>query len=96
VASALCFFASEFYIFMPQNLNDMKKLFPVAAVAVLAMMFTSCKKDYTCTCKITSGGTALPDVVLPFTKTTKSKATDACKTAETTYTSAASTAKCSL
>lgn len=35
----------------------MKKLFPVAAVAVLAMMFTSCKKDYTCTCTSTVAGT---------------------------------------
>ena len=30
----------------------MKKLFPVAAVAALALMFTSCKKNYTCECDI--------------------------------------------
>jgi hypothetical protein len=76
----------------------MKKLFPVVAVAMLALLFTSCKKDYTCTCKITpTGSGTLPNVVLPFGKTTKSKAKDACKNAETTYTVAgASTASCSL
>ncbi len=28
----------------------MKKFAPIVAVAVLGMMFASCKKNYTCTC----------------------------------------------
>lgn len=39
----------------------MKKLLLVAAVAAFTVSMTSCKKDYTCTCKSTvtpSGGTA--------------------------------------
>ena len=35
----------------------MKKLFPLAVVAV-ALMFTSCKKNYTCTCTETITGMA--------------------------------------
>lgn len=42
---------------MVQNKNNMKKLFPVAAVAVLALTFTSCKKDYKCTCTWDISGT---------------------------------------
>lgn len=31
----------------------MKKLFPIAAIAMFAALsFSSCKKDHTCTCKI--------------------------------------------
>jgi hypothetical protein len=37
----------------------MKKLLLVAAVAGFAM--TSCKKDYTCTCKVTDNGTVLSE-----------------------------------
>ena len=55
----------------------MKKLFPIAMVAVVALMFTSCKKDYTCQCTATSGGTVLSTSNYTF-HTTKSKAKDAC------------------
>jgi hypothetical protein len=41
----------------------MKKLFPVAAVAALAMMFTSCKKDYKCTCTASYLGTTTSSTV---------------------------------
>jgi uncharacterized lipoprotein YehR (DUF1307 family) len=34
----------------------MKKLLPIALVAVAAMTFTSCKKDYTCECTVSAGG----------------------------------------
>ncbi len=36
----------------------MKKLIPVAAVGLIALMFTSCKKDYKCTCTWNIAGTA--------------------------------------
>lgn len=35
----------------------MKKFIPMTAVAVIALMFTSCKKEYTCTCTSNVGGT---------------------------------------
>lgn len=35
------------------NLNAMKKFIGIAAVAALALGFTSCKKVYTCECTIT-------------------------------------------
>lgn len=34
----------------------MKKIILVAAVATFALGMTSCKKDYTCDCSYTSGG----------------------------------------
>lgn len=60
----------------------MKKLFPIAMVAVVALMFTSCKKDYTCECSYTTGGvkTVLSSGTI---HTTKSKAKDACNTTAT-------------
>lgn len=33
----------------------MKKIASIAVIALLAVGFTSCKKDYTCTCKDSSG-----------------------------------------
>ncbi len=54
----------------------MKKLTMFAAVAVLALSFASCKKDYTCECSVTVGGvTATGSTVI---KDTKKKAKDAC------------------
>ena len=59
----------------------MKKIASVAVMAVLALGFTSCKKDYTCTCK-TSQGTS---VAIPYGKTKKSAAKDACEASNTIY-----------
>lgn len=56
----------------------MKKLIPVAAVAALAMMFTSCKKDYTCTCTTTSGGTTIGTTDVALGKQKKKDAETAC------------------
>ncbi|GAA4462103.1 hypothetical protein GCM10023093_08010 [Nemorincola caseinilytica] len=73
----------------------MKKLFPLMVVAVAASMFTSCKKDYTCTCTITTGSTT---VTQPYAlgKQSKSDAKDACDKMSATYTTALSTASCKL
>lgn len=74
----------------------MKKLFiAITAIAFSATFFTSCKKDYTCTCKITSGGTTTTQVI-PIKDASKGDATDACNAAETTYTTSGSTADCNL
>lgn len=34
----------------------MKKIAPIVAIALLAVTFTSCKKNYTCECKTTMNG----------------------------------------
>lgn len=72
-----------------------KLLFAITALAISATLFTSCKKDYTCTCKITTGGTTTTQAI-PINNTTKSKAQDDCNAAKTTYTTSVSTADCSL
>lgn len=74
----------------------MKKLFPLMVVAVVATMFTSCKKDYTCTCTITVSGGSPVTQPYPLGKQTKGDAKDACDKMTTTYTTAASTASCKL
>lgn len=58
----------------------MKKLFVVAAVALIVVSFSSCKKDYTCTCK----GDLFPEVATPINDAKKADAQDACDQLETT------------
>ncbi|MGN6478344.1 MAG: hypothetical protein ACTHKV_14065 [Flavipsychrobacter sp.] len=56
----------------------MKKIAPLAAALLLTFAFTSCKKDYTCTCTVSAGGitsTATPATI----HDTKKKAKDACE-----------------
>jgi len=75
----------------------MKKMIPVAAMAVFALMFTSCKKDYTCSCTVTvTGQSTTTPVSATFTKTTKSDAQSNCDKMKTTYTTAATTADCHI
>ncbi|GDX52114.1 hypothetical protein LBMAG27_11610 [Bacteroidota bacterium] len=57
-----------------------KALTLFAGVAVVAMLFSSCKKDYTCTC--TSAGVSTPAT---FVKVSKKDATDACNQLNTTW-----------
>lgn len=53
-----------------------------AAVAVLALSFASCKKDYICECSTSVGGfTTSASTTI---KDTKKKATDACTAKATT------------
>jgi hypothetical protein len=58
----------------------MKKIAPIVAIAVIAA-FSSCKKNYTCTCK--KSGAA--DITIPITKAKKADATKTCDAAQTTY-----------
>lgn len=80
-----------------QKLKIMKKLFPVAIIAVFAMMFTSCKKDYTCSCTETDGGTVVATVSATF-HDTKSKAQTACSSYQSTVSTGGTsiTVSCSL
>lgn len=52
----------------------MKKIASVAAIALFALAFTSCKKDYTCECS--ANGQVLGSTTI---KDTKSKAKTACE-----------------
>jgi len=52
----------------------MKKLFIL--MAMVAFVFTSCKKDYTCTCTNDSDGTEVSST--PINNASKSDAEDAC------------------
>lgn len=59
----------------------MKKIAPIAAIALFAVAFTSCKKDYTCTC--TASGQN--DIKIPINKAKKKDAQKTCDAAQTTY-----------
>ena len=69
----------------------MKKIVLVAAVACLAL--SSCKKDYTCTCK-DQDTPPFDDVVITYTNVKKKDAQNACNAANTTY--SAANYKCTL
>ena len=60
----------------------MKKI-TLLSIAVLAISFTSCKKDYTCQCTYTNTGSTTPTVTSVTLHTTKSKAKDACNQSAT-------------
>lgn len=68
----------------------MKKVLAVAALSVFVL--ASCKKDYTCKCTFTDG-TVLN---LEFQKAKKGDAEDGCASAQTTYQSGDSGAKCAI
>lgn len=54
----------------------MKKVASIAMIALLAVGFTSCKKDYTCSCKDSSG---TETASYQFPKAKKSDAKTACE-----------------
>lgn len=73
----------------------MKKITLIAVAAIGMTLFASCKKDYTCTCKVTMGGST-QEVAQTYPKTSKSTAKTACESYETTVQVAGVTAECSL
>lgn len=56
------------------------KLVPLALAGVLSMSITSCKKDRTCECTITSGSMSIT-TSLTLIKVTKRQAKDICVSA---------------
>lgn len=57
----------------------MKKAFSLfASVAIVAMLFTSCKKDWTCTCVVTNSGTQLTSTPTTISNASKSDAKTTC------------------
>lgn len=74
----------------------MRKLFPVAVIALVAVMFTSCKKDYTCSCTYTDPSTNTVIIAPNITiHDTKSHAQSACSALNVNYTGFVN-ASCSL
>jgi hypothetical protein len=60
----------------------MKKIAKIAALAIFgAMAMTSCKKDYTCTCKDDEDGTVF--AATKYSKVSKKDAKSSCETADT-------------
>lgn len=55
----------------------MKKMITLSAVVLTAMLFTSCKKDYTCTCVTKDNGVELSRTSVTI-KDTKKNAESAC------------------
>ena len=62
----------------------MKKVLLIAVAGMFVL--TSCKKDWTCDCKI-EYGSAKQNFALPLTNQTKSSATTQCDAAQTNYSS---------
>lgn len=60
---------------------------------IMALGFTSCKKDYTCECVFTA---PTPTITIPYEKAKKSDAKDACSAAELTYKTADPGVVCTL
>lgn len=57
----------------------MKKIAPIALIAMMAVAFTSCKKDYKCSCKDSSGN----EIKTQSFKAKKSDAKASCTAIET-------------
>jgi hypothetical protein len=64
----------------------MKKLLSIAAVTVALISLSSCKKDYTCTCKFSGVGAGTPNVVAQINDSKKADAKEACDELTTSYT----------
>jgi hypothetical protein len=55
----------------------MKKVFSIAAIALVAMTFASCEKTYTCECTTTISGTGIFDGTTSASTTFEAKKKDA-------------------
>lgn len=70
----------------------MKKMnLTLAVLFAASLAFTACKKDYTCTCKVSN-----QEIKVPLNDQKKGDAEDACTAAQTTYKVADPNAKCTL
>lgn len=71
--------------------NNIMKKITVLSIALVAIAFASCKKDYTCTCTDATGGE-----VKKFTKITKKQALSNCQSKTVTESGSTSTETCNL
>ncbi len=74
----------------------MKNLILMCAVFATVAMFSSCKKDYTCTCTFADGLGGTQTSISELTDAKKSDAEDACSALETAAQLADPDATCTL
>ncbi len=76
----------------------MKKLLPISSLVILALMFTSCKKDYTCSCITNTPGSVATTTKIPIENSKQKDADAACTAKSKTYAvgSITATVTCSL
>ncbi|TSA49476.1 MAG: hypothetical protein D4R43_03835 [Sphingobacteriales bacterium] len=55
-----------------------KSLTLLASVALIAVLFSSCKKDWTCTCVLTNSGTQLSSTPTTISNASKADAKTTC------------------
>lgn len=72
----------------------MKKVLFFAAALFVTVAFTSCKKDWTCSCSFSIAG--MPDVDNPILDAKKADAKDACDQLDATAKLVDTGAKCEL
>ncbi len=72
----------------------MKKVFAICAVALFAVSFSSCKKDYTCDCTTTESITGTTTTSSSTINATKADAEEACDAMDLTF--GTSTTECEL
>lgn len=60
----------------------MKKVASIAMIALFAVSFTACKKDYTCSC---TGSSLAADIDYTYEKVKKDEAETACNTSNTAW-----------
>ena len=63
----------------------------ILSIALMALSFASCKKDWTCSCTDATGGE-----IRKFSKITKNQARAHCQSATTTYNGGSNTETCVL
>ena len=67
----------------------MKNAITLAALAIFAMMFTSCRKDFTCSCTYTdpASGASQPPIIYHMGKRTEKEAKKNCRIKGFTFSS---------
>lgn len=70
----------------------MKKIATLIVLVLVIASFTSCKKDYTCTCV----GTEMGTLTAPLQNTTNKIAKDDCDALQTLYRNGDATVNCDL
>lgn len=69
-------------------------LIAVGLVSLVCLLASCERKEYTCTCKVTSGGTAASTYAFPLGKMNKSTAEDKCNDKQLSYQNTGTVASC--
>jgi len=74
----------------------MKKIIPITAFVAFVLMFTSCKKDYTCTCTITQTGYTPQIVATSIDNSSKDDAQAKCDKTKADFTARGIASECHI